>query len=141
MGSVLQNEGCDRERNKAGVAASGLEGGSSSLAKEKEGRLSSPVESCFNRYFFHRWQGRIVLGIRLRRTIISLQVEAIYENGVLKPAQELPLQEGQRVTITIHEKGSAAQRFCDSLRWTGDPEEFHRWLSDPDEGIWGNAGR
>ena len=32
---------------------------------------------------------------------MSLEVEATYQNGVLKPSQELPLQEGQKVTITI----------------------------------------
>ena len=30
---------------------------------------------------------------------MSLQVEAIYENGVLRPLEPLPLQEDQRVTV------------------------------------------
>jgi predicted DNA-binding antitoxin AbrB/MazE fold protein len=67
---------------------------------------------------------------------MSLQVEVIYENGMLKPSQELPLQEGQRVTITIEPDGSAAKRFCGSLRWTRDPEEMRRYLNDPDESSW-----
>ena len=67
---------------------------------------------------------------------MSLQVEAIYENGVLKVTQELPLQEGQKVTLTIQPVGSAAKRFCGSLRWTGDPEELQRFLNDPDESSW-----
>ena len=29
-------------------------------------------------------------------------VEAIYENGVLKPVQPLPLKERQKVQITVH---------------------------------------
>jgi predicted DNA-binding antitoxin AbrB/MazE fold protein len=64
---------------------------------------------------------------------MSLQVEATYENGVLKPLQELPLQEGQKVSLTIQAVGSAAKRFCGSLPWTRDPEELRRYLDDPDE--------
>jgi predicted DNA-binding antitoxin AbrB/MazE fold protein len=32
---------------------------------------------------------------------MAFTVEAIYENGVLKPAQPLPFQEHEKVTITI----------------------------------------
>jgi predicted DNA-binding antitoxin AbrB/MazE fold protein len=68
---------------------------------------------------------------------MSLQVEATFEDGVLKPAQALPLQEGQKVTLTIQPVGSAARRFCGSLRWTRDPEELRRYLNDPDESFVG----
>ncbi len=33
---------------------------------------------------------------------MNLTVEAIYENGVLKPAQPLPLKERETVQITVH---------------------------------------
>jgi hypothetical protein len=33
---------------------------------------------------------------------MSLNVEATYEDGVLKPAQPLPLQEHEKVRLTIH---------------------------------------
>jgi hypothetical protein len=46
------------------------------------------------------------------------------------------LQEGQRVTITVHPPGAAEQLYG-SVPWTGDPEELHRFLNDPDEGQWG----
>ena len=68
---------------------------------------------------------------------MTVTVEATYENGVLKPSQELPLQEGQRVTITIH-PSSAVDRMYGMLPWTGDPEELRRVLNDPDEGQWGS---
>lgn len=68
---------------------------------------------------------------------MSLEVEATYQNGVLKPAQELPLQEGQKVTLTIQPVVSAAKRFCGSLRWTRDPSELHGFLNDPEESSWG----
>ena len=67
---------------------------------------------------------------------MALEVEATYENGILKPSQALPLAEGQRVNLTIQSVGSAAQRFCGSLRWTRDPEELRRYLNDPDESSW-----
>jgi predicted DNA-binding antitoxin AbrB/MazE fold protein len=67
---------------------------------------------------------------------MSLEIEATYENGVLKPAQSLPLQDGQKVTISIKSVGSAVDRFCGSLRWTRDPEELRQFLNDPDENSW-----
>ena len=67
---------------------------------------------------------------------MSVHVEVVYENGMLEPSRELPLQEGQRLTITIESVGNAAQRFCGSLRWTRDPEEIRRYSNDPDESSW-----
>ena len=67
----------------------------------------------------------------------NLQVEAVYEHGTLKLPRELPLREGQKVSITIH-TGSAVERLSGILPWNGDPEELHRFLNDPDEGMWGS---
>jgi predicted DNA-binding antitoxin AbrB/MazE fold protein len=67
---------------------------------------------------------------------MSLEVEATYQNGVLKPSQPLPLQEGQKVNLTIQPVGSAAKRFSGSLRWTRDAAELLAYLSDPDESSW-----
>jgi predicted DNA-binding antitoxin AbrB/MazE fold protein len=69
---------------------------------------------------------------------MSLEVEAIYQNGVLKLSQQLPLEEGQKVIVTIQPAESPVQRFCGSLRWTRDPEELHHYLNDPDESSWGS---
>ena len=67
----------------------------------------------------------------------TLRIEAIYEHGTLKLPHELPLPEGQKVLITVH-SASAAERLYGMVPWNGDPEELHRYLSDPDEGQWGN---
>jgi predicted DNA-binding antitoxin AbrB/MazE fold protein len=67
---------------------------------------------------------------------MALEVEATHENGILKPSQALPLQEGQKVNLTIHLAVSAAKQFCGGLRWTRDPEELRRYLNDPDESSW-----
>ena len=35
---------------------------------------------------------------------MAITVEAIYEDGVLKPAQPLPLKEHEKVNVTVEEK-------------------------------------
>ncbi len=67
----------------------------------------------------------------------GLEIEAVYERGTLKLPRELPLVEGATVRITIHPPGSPSQRLYGMIPWTGDLEEFDRWLNDPDEGLWG----
>jgi predicted DNA-binding antitoxin AbrB/MazE fold protein len=65
----------------------------------------------------------------------GLQVEVIYDRGTLKLPGELPLQNGQKVPITIHPTGALAHLYG-MIPWQGDLEEFDRWLNDPDEGQW-----
>jgi predicted DNA-binding antitoxin AbrB/MazE fold protein len=67
----------------------------------------------------------------------GLQIEAVYEHGILKLPRELPLYEGQKVTISIHPSGSPVERLYGMIPYKGDLEEFDRWLNDPDEGQWG----
>jgi predicted DNA-binding antitoxin AbrB/MazE fold protein len=67
-----------------------------------------------------------------------LQIEAVYEHGTLRLPHELPLQEGQKVTIIIRPGTGAAGRMYGMVPWTGDPEELRRFLNDPDEGQWGS---
>jgi predicted DNA-binding antitoxin AbrB/MazE fold protein len=67
-----------------------------------------------------------------------LEIEAVYQHGTLKLAHELPLQEGQKVIVTIHPPSSAAERLYGLIPWTRDPEELHCFLGDPDEGQWGS---
>jgi predicted DNA-binding antitoxin AbrB/MazE fold protein len=68
----------------------------------------------------------------------KLEIEAVYEHGTLKLPRELPLAEGQKVTITVHATASPTLRLFGLMPWQGDLEEFDRWLDDPDEGQWGN---
>jgi predicted DNA-binding antitoxin AbrB/MazE fold protein len=62
---------------------------------------------------------------------MALDVEAIYEHGALKLPHELPLQEGQKVRITIHSTGSAVERLYGMLKWTGSQEDLD-YLLGPD---------
>ncbi len=66
---------------------------------------------------------------------MTLTVEAIYENGVLKPAQPLPLKEHETVRITIEPRLSWAERTAGILQWTGDFEDLRRVVEDDEFGI------
>lgn len=64
-----------------------------------------------------------------------LEVEAIYERGTLKLPSELPLQEGQKVKITVHAMGSAVDRLYGMLKWTGSQQDLD-YLLGPDNHPW-----
>src|SRR5437870_10497354 len=40
---------------------------------------------------------------------MTITVEAVYENGVLKPAQPLPLSEHAQVRVTVEEQAAAKE--------------------------------
>jgi predicted DNA-binding antitoxin AbrB/MazE fold protein len=61
---------------------------------------------------------------------MPLTVEAIYENGVLKPTQPLPLQEQQRVRLIIHVPSNWVQETAGMIAWTGDHETLRRLAED-----------
>jgi predicted DNA-binding antitoxin AbrB/MazE fold protein len=66
---------------------------------------------------------------------MSITIKAVYENGVLKPEQPLPLQDKERVTVTIRPAISLARQTAGMLRWTGDAETLERIARDPEFGI------
>ncbi len=66
---------------------------------------------------------------------MPLTVEAIYEDGVLKPVQPLPLKEHEKVRITIEPETSWAERTAGILHWTGDPELLRRIAEDDEFSI------
>lgn len=73
---------------------------------------------------------------------MSIAVDAVYEQGVLKPERCLPLQEHARVQITVltttaESRLEAVERSYGMLRWTGDVETLRRVA----EGGWGDARR
>jgi hypothetical protein len=67
---------------------------------------------------------------------MTLTVEAIYENGILRPTQALPLQEQEHVRVTIHSGGEgppaseARPRGYGLLRWTGSVEDLDYLIED-----------
>lgn len=63
---------------------------------------------------------------------MALEVEATYEDGVLKPAQPLPLREHQRVIITVREEAPQARISYGLIPWRGDPEVLRGIAEDPE---------
>ena len=66
---------------------------------------------------------------------MTLTVEAIYENGVLKPKEPLPLQEQEKVLVTIQPTISLARQTAGMVPWNGDLETLERIVRDPEFGI------
>jgi predicted DNA-binding antitoxin AbrB/MazE fold protein len=66
---------------------------------------------------------------------MSITVEAIYENGMLKPVQPLPLEEHEKVRLTIEPMVTWAERTAGMLKWTGDPDTLRRIAEDDEFGI------
>jgi predicted DNA-binding antitoxin AbrB/MazE fold protein len=54
---------------------------------------------------------------------MSITVEAVYENGVLKPAEPLPFQEQEKVQITIKPATSRVRQTAGLMGWTGSQDD------------------
>ena len=66
---------------------------------------------------------------------MSIEVDAIYENGSLKLDRPLPLSEKQRVKVVVQAKTSLAEQTYGIIGWTGDPEVVRKIAFDPEAGI------
>ena len=63
---------------------------------------------------------------------MTLTVEAVYAGGVLKPSQPLPLQENEKVRVTVLRESSVAQQSYGLMGWTGDAATVERFALDPE---------
>ena len=66
---------------------------------------------------------------------MTLTVEAIYEDGVLKPTEPLPFKEHEKVTITVQPAISLARQTAGMVPWAGDAETLEHIVHDPEFGI------
>ncbi len=66
---------------------------------------------------------------------MTMTVEAIYENGVLRLSRPLPLKEHERVKVTVHTPVSIARQSAGMIPWSGDAETLERIACDPEFGI------
>ena len=65
---------------------------------------------------------------------MSLEVDAIYENGCLKLDHPLPLDERQRVRVIVQADAGIARRSYGIIGWTGDVETVRQAALDPAAG-------
>ena len=63
---------------------------------------------------------------------MAISIEAVYENGVLKPAEPLPLKEQEKVRSTVEQGDSPLLRAYGIMGWTGDAETIERIALDPE---------
>ena len=61
---------------------------------------------------------------------MTLTIEAVYENGVLKPTEPLPLKEHETVRVTLDFQTSPLVAAYGILGWTGSNEDLERLALD-----------
>jgi predicted DNA-binding antitoxin AbrB/MazE fold protein len=61
---------------------------------------------------------------------MSITVEAVYENGVLKPVQPLPLKEHETVRVTVEEKQPSLAERIAALARNLPAEVVDAWPTD-----------
>jgi predicted DNA-binding antitoxin AbrB/MazE fold protein len=66
---------------------------------------------------------------------MTITIEAVYENGVLKPAWPLPFKERERVKVTVSSPANWVQETAGMIQWTGDPEVLRRIAEDDEFSI------
>ena len=55
--------------------------------------------------------------------VMAMTIEAVYENGVLKPSQPLPLYEHEKVQVTVTRAVSRVRQTAGLIGWTGSQED------------------
>jgi predicted DNA-binding antitoxin AbrB/MazE fold protein len=63
---------------------------------------------------------------------MPITVEAIFENGVLKRTQPLPLKEQTKVRLTVEPQYSSLSAAYGLMGWKGDAETLERIALDPE---------
>ena len=63
---------------------------------------------------------------------MSITVEAIYEDGVLKPVRALPLLEHQKVEITVKAAASRVRQSAGLMGWTGSQDDADFIATSPE---------
>jgi predicted DNA-binding antitoxin AbrB/MazE fold protein len=63
---------------------------------------------------------------------MPITIEAVYESGVLKPVQPLPLKEHERVRVTVETPPLDILQAEGILGWKGTSEELAPFALDPE---------
>ncbi len=63
---------------------------------------------------------------------MAIIVEAIYENGVLKPSEPLPWKDGEKVHVTVSSLDSPILKAYGIMGFKGSAEEAEYYALHPD---------
>ena len=63
---------------------------------------------------------------------MELSIEAVYEDGVLKPTTPLPFKEHEKVRVVLEPVVSPLLAAYGMLQWTGDPKTLEQLATDPE---------
>jgi len=63
---------------------------------------------------------------------MTITVDAIYEDGVLKPDRSLPLKEHYKVRVTVQTRQSWVEATAGIIGWTGSSKELRDFALDPE---------
>jgi predicted DNA-binding antitoxin AbrB/MazE fold protein len=63
---------------------------------------------------------------------MAITIEAVVENGMLRPIQPLPLKENEQVRVTIEKRSDWIQRTYGMCGWKGDSKELERLAMSPE---------
>ncbi len=64
---------------------------------------------------------------------MAIIVEATYENGVLRPAEPLPLAEHEKVRLTVEGQPDPVLQTYGMIGWKGTHEELEQILAEAEE--------
>jgi predicted DNA-binding antitoxin AbrB/MazE fold protein len=64
--------------------------------------------------------------------IMAITVEAVYENGVLRPAEPLPWKDGERVRVAVSSLDSPILKAYGIMAFKGTAAEAEYFALDPD---------
>lgn len=67
----------------------------------------------------------------LRGQTMTLTIDAVYEDGVIKPAEPLPFKH-EKVRVTVEAATGWVDATYGILGWKGDPEELRRLAIHPE---------
>jgi predicted DNA-binding antitoxin AbrB/MazE fold protein len=67
---------------------------------------------------------------------MAFEVEATYENGVLRPDQPLPLQEHERVRVSVKPRIDRVNESYGRIPQTIDPKALDYLTNSPDNSPW-----
>lgn len=66
---------------------------------------------------------------------MTIDVEAHYEHGILKPVRPLPLRENELVRVTVHRGTTLTEQTAGMMGWKGDAQALERLLAENEEDV------